>query len=71
MPVKFNSTTTLNEINFNDEDLLKIIQGPDINKAHGQEDLSVRMIKARDSTIIRSLFIVLNNCIVSGIFTDI
>ena len=71
MPVNFNSTTSLNEINFNDEDLLKIIQGYDINKAHGHDNLSVRIIKRCDSEIIGPLSIILKNCIAPGIFPDI
>ena len=47
MSVNFNSITCLNEIIFDNEDLIKIIQGLDINKAHGHDNLSVKIIKMR------------------------
>lgn len=47
MSVNFNSITCLNEIIFDNEDLIKIIQGLDINKAHGHDNLSVEIIKMR------------------------
>ena len=68
MPVSFNSTISLNEINLNAEDLLKIIQGFDISKAHGDDNLSVRMIKVCDSAITEALLVTFSNWIVSGIF---
>ena len=45
-------TCSFYEINFSDEDLLKIIQDVDINKAHGHNNLFARMIRICDSAII-------------------
>ena len=69
----FNSKTSLSEINFDDEDLLAIIQGRDINKAHRHEDLSIAMIRLYDSAIIRlpTLSIIFKNRLASGIFPAI
>ena len=71
MSVMSNSTISLNEINVNDEELLKIIQGLDINQAYGHEDLSVRMIIACNAAIIGALLVVLNNCISTDVFPKI
>ena len=71
MPINFNSTTSLNEINFNDEDILKIIQGLNFNKAHGHDNWFMRMIEICDLAIIGPLSTIFRNCIVSGIFPDI
>lgn len=71
MSVMSNSTISVNEINVNDEELLKIIQGLDINQAYGHEDLSVRMIIACNGAIIGALLVVLNNCILTDVFPKI
>ena len=55
MSVSFNSTNSLEETNYKDEDLLTIIQGLDINRVHGHVNLSVRMAKKRISNHWTSL----------------
>lgn len=50
--------TSLNEININDEDLLKTFQGIGIHKMHGHENFSMRMIKICDQAITGVLSII-------------
>ena len=38
------STTRLSSTSFNNVDILKIIKSVNVNKAHGHNDVSVRMI---------------------------
>ena len=53
--VVLNSTSTVSAINFNEDDILKIIRSLNINKAHGHGDISVRIIKACDKAIFKPL----------------
>ena len=59
---------TLMSINFFDNDILKIIRSLDINKAHGHDDTSVRMIKICDDAIKKPLSIIYKNCIKTGLY---
>ena len=43
--VVFNSGSSLSAIHFNNDDILKIIRSLNINKAHGHDNISIRMIK--------------------------
>ena len=57
----------LTSINFSDNDILKIIRSLDINKAHGHDDISVRMVKICNDFIKKLLSIIYKNCITTGI----
>ena len=57
-------------INFSDNDILKIIRSLDINKAHGHDDISVRMVKICDDGINKPLSIIYKNCIKTGIYPN-
>ena len=65
------STARLSSINFNNADRLKIIKYLNDNKAHGHNDLSVRMIKLCGQSIVKLLSIILKNFIDNGVFPDI
>ena len=69
--VDYISTAKLSSINFNNEDILKIIKSLNFNKAHGQDDISIRMIKLCGQSIVKPLSIIFKNCIDNGIFPDI
>ena len=60
----------LTSINFSDNDILKIIRSLDINKAHGHDDISVRMVKICDDSIKKPLSIIYKNCIKTGIYPN-
>ena len=61
----------LTSIVFNDESILKIIRALDVNKAHGHDDMSIRMIKLCDKSIIPAISLIYKNCINSGTFPNI
>ena len=42
----------------------------DISKAHSFDDISVRMDKLCDDSLVKHLSIILQNCINSGVFSD-
>ena len=57
-------------MNFSDDDILKIIRSLNINKAHCHDDISVRMVKICDNAIMKSLSIIYENCIKTGIYPN-
>ena len=68
--LNLNLTCNLSVINFTDDDILKIIRSLNINKPHGHDDISIRMIEICDKTILEPLSIISKNCIETGIFSD-
>ena len=49
------SMSRLTSIVFNDESILKVLMELDVNKAHGYEDVSIRMIKLCNKFIILAI----------------
>ena len=54
--------TKLSSFDIEDEDIYKIIKTLDINKAHGQDEVSIRMLKLCDKSIVKPLSIIFKNC---------
>ena len=50
-------------IDFKKEDILKMIRNLNVNKAHGHDDISIRMLKICDSMVTEALSILFKNCI--------
>ena len=61
----------LSSLQFEDKDIIKIIRSLDINKAHGHDDISIRMLKICDLAIIKPLSIIFRNCINNSTFPDL
>ena len=61
----------LTSVNFSDNDILKIIRSLDINKAHGHDDISVRMVKICNDAIKKLLSVMYKNCIKIGIYPNV
>ena len=61
---------SLSTTSFNDQDILNVIHSLNINKAHGFDDLSVRLLKICNSSIVKPLSIILKNCLQSGSFPN-
>ena len=53
-----NPSACFSTFNFADDEILKIIRALDINKAHGHDEISVRMIKICDDAIIEPLSLI-------------
>ena len=68
--VDYITTAKLSSINFNNVDIFKIIKSLNANKVHGHDDISIRMIKLCDQSIVKPLSIIFKNCIEDGIFPD-
>ena len=53
---------------FDDPDIIKIIRALNINKVHGHDDISIRMVKICDSALVKPLSIIFNNSLKTGTF---
>ena len=70
LPLNFHYATEkrLNTLNFSDNDIEKIIQNLDPNKAHGHDKISIRMIKICVKSICKYLQLIFSQCIDTGSF---
>ena len=66
----FKTNKGLFALNIKKDDILKIIRKLNVNKAHGHDDISIRMLKICDSVITEPLSIIFKNYIDCGIFPD-
>ena len=57
----FVTQARLGSLDFNEGKILKIIRALNINKAHGHDDISIRMIKICDESLLKPLFILFKN----------
>ena len=48
-------------LNFNEDEILKIIRALNPQKAHGYDDISIRMIKICDKSLLKPLIILFKN----------
>ena len=60
----------LNNVYFSKSDLEDLIKNLDCGKAHGFDEISVRMIKLCEKSIIDPLYIILQNCAEKGVFPE-
>ena len=67
----FLTQSRLNFINFNEDEILKVIRALNIHKAHGHDDISIRMIKNCDKSLLKPLIILFENSIKSSCYPDI
>ena len=58
----------MNNINFSESDILKVIRNLDPNKAHGHDEISIRMLQICDKTICKPLYLIFSSCMESDIF---
>ena len=68
--VVFNTKARFSSITCEDNDILKIIRNLDISKAHGFDDISIRMVKLCDDSLVIPLSIIFQKCISSRVFPD-
>ena len=59
----FLTQSRLGTTDFNENEMLKIIRALNIHKAHGHDDISIRMIQICDRTLIKSLIILFQNSV--------
>ena len=66
----FSTQSNLMSLDFNENELLKIIKALNINKAHGH-DISIRMIRICDKSLIKPLMLIFKKSIRSSCYPDI
>ena len=57
----FLTQSRLSSLDFNEAEILKIIRALNIHKAHGHDDISIRMIKIFDKSLLKPLTILFQN----------
>ena len=65
------TTSLIDGFAISEEKILNIIRALNINKAHGWDEISVRMIKLSDAALILPLKIIFTNCLRHGLFPEI
>ena len=65
------TSSTIKNIDFSKDDLINIIRSLDINKAHGFDEISTRMIKICDTALLEPLSILFHNCLKECVFPEI
>ena len=67
----FLTQSPLSSLDFNEDEILKIIRALNIHKAHGHDDISIRMIKICDKSLLQPLIILFQNSTKSSHYPDI
>ena len=67
----FLTQSRLSTLDFNEEELIKIIRNLNVHKAHGHDDISIRMIKMCDKSILKPLILLFENSTKSSYYPDI
>ena len=65
------TTTLISDFVISEEKILNIIRSLNPNKAHGWDEISVRMIKLSDAPLVLPLKIIFTNCLRRGLFPEI
>ena len=68
LKLHYTTKKRLNTLNFSYNDIEKIIQNLDSNKAHGHNKISIHMIKICGKSICKPLLIIFSQCIDTGSF---
>ena len=61
---------TLSSLEIIASDIGKIIKALKVKKAHGHDEISIRMLKLCESAITEPLYLIFKNCLSSNIFPD-
>ena len=66
----YNTELRLSDITFTSDDICKIIKNLNLNKAHGHNGISIKMIQLCGNTLTNPLLIIFKNALTSGTFPD-
>ena len=64
-------TSQISEFLISDDKILNIIRSLNPNKAHGWDEISVRIIKLSDAALVTPLKIIFTNCLKRGVFPEV
>ena len=60
----------MSSVTFSEDDIEKLIQNLDPNKAHGHDQISIRMLKLCNNSICKPLKIIFNGCLETSTFPN-
>ena len=63
-------TSLLSSVDIKESGILNILKSLDANKAHGHDDISIRMLKLSHKSILKPLKLLFENCLRTGLFPD-
>ena len=66
--IKYLTDNRLSLASFSHDKIAKVIQNLDPNKAHGHDNISIRMVKVCGPSIYKPLEIIFNQCLETGVF---
>ena len=64
------TTSLLSSLDIKESDILDILESLDTNKAHGHDDVSNRMLKVSQKSILKPLKLIFENCLRTRLFPD-
>ena len=67
----YKTNSRLSSLSFENDDILNLIRFLNIQKAHGSDDISIRMIKICNSAPVQPLSLIFQNCLNCSTFPDI
>ena len=72
LPLNRSSVTTSlsSSVNIKESYILNILKSLDVNKAYGQDDFSIRMLKLSHKSVLKPLKSLFENCLQAGIFPE-
>ena len=68
--LEYLAQSCLSSITFSKDNIPKMIQNLDPNKAHGNDQISIRMLKLCSASICKPLEIIFNQCLETGTFPN-
>ena len=71
VPLSFIPQFKLSSLNIIEDYILKIVKVLNINKAHGHDEISVRMIKICGEALVKPLSLIYKNFSITEIFPNI
>ena len=68
---EFLTQERLGSLDFSNDEIVKLIRSLNVHKAHGHDDISNRMVKVCDKSLVKSLLFLFPNSIKSSHYPDI
>ena len=65
------TSTMINDVAISEEKILVIIRSLNQNKAHGWDQIYIRMIKPNDASLVTPLKIICTSCLRNGVFPEV
>ena len=67
----YTTNTKLSVIKYVNRDIINITRSLNVDKAHGNDNISIRILRMCDTAIVEQLSTIFNNCVIRSMFPDI